>query len=535
MGTQEDDGTLLPGERQVLEMIATDAPLEDVMHALCSVIDRKSGLMCGVFLVDGGGTRLIRLAGPNFPEAWSVASKVLPLTPTATTCGAAASRGRQVIEPDVLHSPLFAGFHEIALESGIRAAWSTPFFSRDRRVLGTFVVLSPTPGVPDESHLQLVERATHLARIAVERHQAAAGLRESERLLRLVLDALPVGVAVLDPSGNVIVSNPASDRIWSGVIQSGKERYARSKGWSYATGQPIGPDEWASVRALKRGETTENEILEIEAHDGIRKIIRNSTVPILDENDRITGAVVVNEDITASKSAERELSDSYNQLRTLAGRLMRAQDDERRRIALMMHETTAQDLAALKMLLGRLNRSTDRLSESDRGAINESTALAEQAMADIRTLSYLLHPPFLDETGLVPALRWYASGFAERSGIVVELALPEDFERLPLDTETALFRIVQESLINIHRHAESATARIRLRREADSLLLEIEDAGHGIPEASLTGILSGGGGRGVGIAGMHERVEQLGGHLEIRSSDRGTTVRAELPLGKEKG
>ena len=142
-------------------------------------------------------------------------------------------------------------------------------------------------------------------------------------------------------------------------------------------------------------------------------------------------------------------------------------------------------------------------------------------MTEIRTLSYLLHPPFLDETGLLSALRWYAAGFAERSGITVDLELPESFERLPLDTETALFRIVQESLINIHRHAASETARIRLRRDAETLVLEIEDRGHGIPTASLKRITSRGGVVGVGIAGMSERIEQLGGRLEITSSDRG--------------
>jgi two-component system, NarL family, sensor kinase len=128
------------------------------------------------------------------------------------------------------------------------------------------------------------------------------------------------------------------------------------------------------------------------------------------------------------------------------------------------------------------------------------------------------------------ALRWYAAGFAERSGINVDLELPESFERLPLDTETALFRIVQESLINIHRHAGSESARIRLRRAAETLVLEIEDRGHGIPTASLKQIMRGRGAVGVGIAGMGERIEQLGGRLEITSSHQGTTVRAGLPL-----
>ena len=270
-------------------------------------------------------------------------------------------------------------------------------------------------------------------------------------------------------------------------------------------------------------------------HDGADPHIQNSAVPIHDANEGITGAVVVNEDISANKTAEHELNESYHQMRTLTGRLMRAQDDERRRIAQMLHETTAQNLAGLKMLLARLNRTSERLNDSERSALAESISLAEQSMTEIRTLSYLLHPPFLDETGLLSALRWYAAGFAERSGITVDLDLPETLERLPRDTETALFRIVQESLINIHRHAGSETARIRLRRDAHTLVLEIGDRGHGIPNASLEQIMKGGGMVGVGIAGMSERMEQLGGRLEITSSDRGTTVRVRLPLVKDAG
>jgi signal transduction histidine kinase len=235
---------------------------------------------------------------------------------------------------------------------------------------------------------------------------------------------------------------------------------------------------------------------------------------------------------------EYTLRRQSNELRTLANRLMHAQDDERRRIATMLHETTAQDLAALKMLLWRLKRTAEGLSDAERNALTESILLADQSMTEIRTVSYLLHPPFLDEAGLLSALRWYADGFAERSGIKVDLELPDCFERLPLDTETVLFRIVQESLTNIHRHAESETAHIRLWREGEMLMLEIADRGLGIPNASLEHIRTGGGTAGVGIAGMSERIEQLGGWLEVTSSNHGATgtaVRVRLPLGKEAG
>jgi PAS domain S-box-containing protein len=377
-----------------------------------------------------------------------------------------------------------------------------------------------------------VRRVVGVADDITERKDAEDGLQRSEGLLRLVLDALPVGVAVVDRSGDIILGNPASRRIWAGAVRSGAERYAESKGWWHDTGEILAPEDWASARALSTGEISVNEVIDIQAFDGVRKTLHNSAVPIRDAGGAITGAVVVNEDISASEAAERALKDSYGQMRTLTGRLMRAQDDERRRIAQMLHETTAQDLAALKMLLGRLVRTSAGLGESERGILAESVSVADRTMTEIRTLSYLLHPPFLDETGLLPALRWYAAGFAKRSGIKVDLDLPETFSRLPSDTETALFRVVQESLINIHRHAASEMARLRLRADDETLTLQIDDWGHGIPSASLEQILAGGGTAGVGIAGMSERIKQLGGRLDILSEGRGTTVRAVLPLPK---
>jgi len=360
--------------------------------------------------------------------------------------------------------------------------------------------------------------------------RAQRELVQSERLLRLVLDTLPVGVAVVDCASDAILSNPASQRIWSEFIPSGRERYARSKGWWHATGKAVGPGEWASTRALLKGESSINEVIDIEAFDGVRKVIQNSAVPIRDMDARITGAVIVNEDISARTAAERELHESLSQMRALTGRLMRAQDDERRRIAQMLHETTAQDLAALKMHLARLSRTTAGLPDADRGVLAESIELAEQSMTGIRTLSYLLHPPFLDEAGLVSALRWYVSGFAERSGINVTLDLPPTFERLPRDMEIALFRVVQEALLNIHHHADSPTALIRLRVEAHRLALEIEDRGRGMPPGVIAQLPTGGVALGVGVAGMRERLQQLGGTLDIESNDRGTTVRVQLPL-----
>jgi signal transduction histidine kinase len=182
------------------------------------------------------------------------------------------------------------------------------------------------------------------------------------------------------------------------------------------------------------------------------------------------------------------------------------------------------------MHLARLSRNAGALSDEDREALDESLDLAERSMTGVRTLSSLLYPPLLDEVGLLSALRWYGEGFSARSGVEVELDLPHTFERLPQEVETALFRIVQESLMNVHRHAASRSAVLRLRRTDHELTLEIQDPGRGISPERLAQMPSGGGAFGVGISGMRARMTQLDGSLEIESSEQGTTVRARLPL-----
>jgi PAS domain S-box-containing protein len=774
-------GAPLSGERKVLELIATGASLADTLDALCRVIDEQSGLLSSVYLLNREGDQLSLAAGPLLAAEWRDATRVFCATPTHGACGAAVHQRRQVIVPDVVCSRLFDPWREAANIAGIGSVWSTPFFSKSGQVLGTFAVFAREPGNPNDAHLGLVARATHLASIAVERHmteqelqeseirfsrtfyanpasltiasisegrltyvndafvrlfgysraeavgQTAAGLglyvdpphrvaaterllvgqarevevegrtksgeirtlivslerievlgeesvlgiatditarkraeeavaaseyrwrsvfdnsaigivigdaalritaantalqalggynereltsltfldvthpddrhlvteaandvlegrvrerqiekrhvrkdgdviwvratlsrcldanhaaslvalvedvtarkhaeealRKSERLLRLVLESIPVGVAVMDPDGRIILRNPASTHIWGGeLIRDGAERWAAIKGWRHDSGERIEPGEWASIRALAKGDTSINEVIDIETFDGRRKIIQNSAVPIRDNHEAIVGAVVVNEDISARKTAEAAEEASMRQMQALATRLMHAQDDERRRIAQMLHETTAQDLAGLKMLLARLTRSGDRLSDTDRSLLADAVELADRSMTDIRTLSYLLHPPFLDETGLLSAIRWYAEGFAGRSGVTVELDLPKSFERLPQDVETTLFRIVQEALINIHRHAESRTAHIRLRIKGDRLMLEIQDHGRGMSADLVSRLVAGGSALGVGIAGMRERLKQFAGTLEIESGDRGTLLRAVLPL-----
>ncbi len=226
-----------------------------------------------------------------------------------------------------------------------------------------------------------------------------------------------------------------------------------------------------------------------------------------------------------------ELQQTTELLHQLSARLLHLQDEERRRVARELHDETSQNLAALDLILARLTDSTSGLSPAERTALSEGLALARECSTSIRTLSYLLHPPLLEELGLRSALRAFVSGFRQRSGIQVKLEVPEEFGRLPQEVEVALFRIAQEGLANVHRHSGSATARLCLEREPGEARLELVDEGRGmaldIPSNDGAGLL------GVGIAGMRERVRQLGGELEITSGEQGTTVKARLPVKEE--
>ncbi len=215
-------------------------------------------------------------------------------------------------------------------------------------------------------------------------------------------------------------------------------------------------------------------------------------------------------------------------LRELSARLMQLQDDERRRIARELHDSVGQLLAALAMNLSAVRNDVERLTETA-AMLSDSETLVQDMSAEVRTISHLLHPPLLDEAGLLSALRWYVEGFSKRSRIKVDLDLPESFGRLPREMETAIFRVVQECLTNIHRHSGSPVAKIKLRRHEHDIRVQIEDKGRGIPRDKQEEMTSSGK-VGVGIRGMRERLRQLGGTLELESGGSGTLVDVQLPI-----
>jgi signal transduction histidine kinase len=225
-----------------------------------------------------------------------------------------------------------------------------------------------------------------------------------------------------------------------------------------------------------------------------------------------------------------DLDAANENLRELSARLLQLQDEERRRIARELHDSVGQLLAALSMNLSAVRTDVERLAQTA-NALSDSENLVQQMSSEVRTISHLLHPPLLDEAGLSSALRWYVDGFSVRSKIMVDLDLPQDLGRLPRESETAIFRVVQECLTNIHRHSGSSIARIRLRQREREVVVEVEDKGRGIP-AEKKEEMAASGTPGVGIRGMRERLRQLGGTLEINSCNSGTIVVVRLPIGE---
>ena len=345
--------------------------------------------------------------------------------------------------------------------------------------------------------------------------QTEQSLRESEELFRSLSQSSPLGILLTDIAGHWEYANPRCRKLWGFTLQQ-----TIGDGWT----QAVHPDDRSTVcdewfACLREGRPFAREF-RLQHRDGQIAWVHLRTAPVLTESGKARGHVGTAEDITERKRAE-------DALHRLSTRLLQSQDSERRRIARELHDSTGQNLAALAMHLTRLSESSADLQPDAQQSLSTCLLLADQCSREIRILSYLLHPPMLDELGLASALQWYADGFGQRSGIQVDLEVPSDLGRLPQAVEIALFRVIQECLTNIHRHSGSTTATIRLAKQPDCVVLEVQDTGHGMAIAGADGQPTE---LGVGVMGMRERVQELGGQLNIKSGPQGTMVRATLPL-----
>jgi two-component system, NarL family, sensor kinase len=360
---------------------------------------------------------------------------------------------------------------------------------------------------------------------ATDQSAPIAGDDGAEALLRSALDALSAHVAVLDETGAIIAVNEA----WrSFAAASGYVGADDGVGANYLqvceASAAASEDAARTAQALRQIISGTRSSFRMEypctGPDGLRwfqlRVTSSKAAPV-------RRVVIAHEDITDVKRAEASLA-------RLNARILQLQDEERRRIARELHDTTAQNLLAISLNAARLHDPLRGGGEQAPKIAAEILALAEQSLQEVRTLSYLLHPPLLDEIGLEAALRWLAKGLGDRSGIEIEVHCDDLGGALSQEIATALFRVAQEALLNVRRHSESDWARLSLRLRGDLVELEVEDRGRGLGTPAGTGEAGDEQFVGVGISGMRLRLEQLGGRLELRSQPCGLLVRALVPI-----
>jgi PAS domain S-box-containing protein len=400
---------------------------------------------------------------------------------------------------------------------------------------GTRVLVSLTVSPVRDSSGRIVG-ASKIARDVTRIRQIEQALRDSEQRMRFCLEAANIGTWDWDIESGSVRWSENMERIHGQLPGSfGGNVEAFLEGVCNEDRERVSD---AVQRALEGDGKYHVEYRQVRANGSFGWMEAYGQV-IYDSSNHPKSIMGVCRDINERKCSEEALRDARAQLearvkdrtseldqaqerlRMLSARLLQMQDDERRRIARELHDTAGQILVALNLNLVPVEQALQNTKSELVRQVTESLRLIEELSRDLRTMSHLLHPPLLDEAGLQSAVRWFVEGFAERSKIEVDLQLEPGLGRLPAELETAMFRIVQECLTNIHRHSGSSSASIVITRDTHSVTIEIRDRGKGMSMPIRAG---------VGIQGMGERVRQLGGQLEIESGSGGTSVTATFPI-----
>jgi PAS domain S-box-containing protein len=453
----------------------------------------------------------------------------VPIYPYIGPCGLAAYQKTQVISEDIeTDNRWSANFRALTRDLGLKACWSIPVCDSRGAVIATVALFSIYLGKPSAEHQQLMEISARLTGTAIERH-----LRDERlRLCAEIVGKSAEAIRILDPSGKIVEQNAAHRELF-GIPD--EQLLGKTAAAIFGEDQFEGIAERIAAGKQFRSELT----AEI---DGERRIIDVTVCPVLGESGEIACYAALNRDVTESRRTQEELQKSHAelearvqvrtaQLQRLFARLMTAQDEERRRIARDLHDSAGQYLAAMLMNLTVLSKSSV-IAELEKSRIMDCLEMAERCTTEIRTISYLLHPPLLDEMGLRSAVVSYVEGFAQRSGIRVDLDISTGPKRLGADIETAVFRVIQQSLANVHRHSGSHVAKISLKEEPERVTVTIRDEGGGITAEKLSEYRSGKQLVGVGIAGMRERIRNMQGQFDIRSGADGTTIEISLPISQ---
>jgi len=648
---QQTRAALLDNQRRVLERIANGAPLQEILETLVRLIEEQAdGMRCAVLLADTQQQRLSFAAAPSIPEDYKAGIEpFLRIAPEMGSCGTAAFLRKPVYTQDTETDPLWKDCCDVAVRNGLRAIWSTPILSDDNAVLGTFAMYYGEPRLPSPEHIQLIDMATQMARVAIEakrnEEEIQALSRQKEEHLRLVIDTIPTMAWSVLPEGAVDYVNqrwleytglsfekaleevnhtvhpedlPEVMEKWLVDMAAGEPceyemRLRRADGeyrWFLVRTVPLRDEQGNIVKwygtstdiedrkrvemALQKNEQllSETQVLgrtgswehnlitgeiantegnlrlffgddrskgarledfaevvhqddreyvgarhaqllaeggprDIEYRvvwpDGSVHVLFGRATVVRDAAGRPVRVYGTNVDITERKRAENALRDSGVQLQALSRRLVELQESERKELARELHDRVGQSLTALKINIDILQPALASQGNAEVLArVADSAALLEATMDTIENVMSELRPPMLDDHGLAAALDWHARNFSRRTGIGVAVRAGEPALRPAPQVEIALFRVAQEALNNVAKHARARRVEIALDHANGEYVMSVHDDGigfDGVEDASDKPK------PGLGMVTMRERAQAVGGHFEVRAlPGRGTQL-----------
>jgi PAS domain S-box-containing protein len=465
-----------------------------------------------------------------------------------SACGRALRSREPVVIEDVEVDTPYAPLRPIARAAGYRGVVSVPLLGFDEQPLGMLSTHFTSPHRPTTEELRRLELYARQAADFIERCRVDAALKHSQEVLSRqarLLDLSYDAIFVHDLSNRILYWNRGAIETYGYTPEEALGRVARE------LLHTVFPDSVTAITdELQRTGRWSGE-LEHTRKDGEKITVSSRWALSLNGEDATRSIMEINRDITREREAEgkirkyqeeleqrvwartSELTEANRLLRALSTKLLKAQDEERRRIARDLHDSVGQYLAAVAMALAAAKAEVKDLQPSLTHQLDEGSEATQACLAEVRTISYLLHPPLLEEGGLRAAVEQYVEEFGARSGIRVLLEAPRALGRMDNDVEIVLFRVLQESLTNVHRHSGSKTATVRIVVDPGKVSLEVQDQGKGAAEASDRRSSSEPFHPGVGITGIRERVSNVGGFVEITADGSGTLMRVVIPVSAQ--
>jgi len=519
---QQDIIDLLDCQRRVLERIATGAPLNEVLLTLATLVERLTPEMrCAILRVDSSGKGLEFAAAPNLPDDFKACMQPLArIGPDMCNCGRAAFHRKPVYTEDVALDPHWLPLRDIALRNGMRAVWSTPILSDDNAVLGVFAMYYEEPGLPSEKQFQLIEMSVQMARVAIQSKQDEERLRASEKELRGVIDNIPVIAWTTRPDGPAEFAN----RSWEEYTGRSADE---TEGWRWVS--TVHPEDVEKHLAIWKRSVATGDRFESEARyrrrDGSYRWFMARGMPLRDERGKVQRWYGILADIDDRKRTEGALQQAAHRLQNLSRQLLVVQEEGRRSLARELHDCLGATLTALSINLAVLKEGSASGSDA-RAKIDDSVALVKSTGLLIESMVAGLRPPMLDDHGLPAALDWYGKQFSERVGVAVKVQALDSGLRITPEAGIALFRIAQEALNNVAKHARAKHVAIKLWGDGREFVMSIADDGVGLPTEEKAHPRTG-----LGMVTMRERAQAVHGRFDVdRLPEGGTLVTVRVPL-----